>query len=82
MAQDKVAAVGVATGLVLMDVASSHINTLDVAATDNAVLENEGEDMAAHHNADTASMQAATDRNTSDKAGAEEASQAIQAVAQ
>lgn len=65
-----------------MDVASSHINTLNVAATDNAVSENEGEVMAALHNADTASMQAATDRNTSDKAGTEEASQAIQAVAQ
>lgn len=76
VAQDKVA-----TDMVLMDVPASHMNTQeDVAAPDNDALENVGEDMAELHN--TASMQAATDRDTSDQAATEEASQAIPAVAQ
>lgn len=81
-AQDKAAADGVATDMVLTDVASSHVHAADVAATDHAALENEGEDMAAPHDADKASAQAATDSDTSDKSRTEEASQAIQAVAQ
>uniref|UniRef100_A0A671UP90 Ubiquitin carboxyl-terminal hydrolase n=1 Tax=Sparus aurata TaxID=8175 RepID=A0A671UP90_SPAAU len=72
----------VATDVLLLDVAASHMNALDVAAPDNAVLGNESEDMAELHNADTASMEAAPDRDTSEKAATEEASQAIQAVAQ
>uniref|UniRef100_A0A8C9ZID9 Ubiquitin carboxyl-terminal hydrolase n=1 Tax=Sander lucioperca TaxID=283035 RepID=A0A8C9ZID9_SANLU len=82
-AQDKAAAADtVATDMVLMDVPASHMNTQDVAAPDNAALENVGEDMTELHKADTASVEAATDRDTSDKAAREEASQAIQAVAQ
>ncbi|XP_070763489.1 ubiquitin carboxyl-terminal hydrolase 3 isoform X3 [Enoplosus armatus] len=72
VAQDQVAADTVATDMVLME----------VAAADNAALENVGEDMAELHNADAASMEAATDRDTSDKAATEEGSQATQAVAQ
>lgn len=81
-AQDEVAADTVATDTVLIDVAASHMNTLDVVAPGNAAVYNEGEDMPELRNADTASMEAATDRDTSDKAATQEASQAIQAVAQ
>lgn len=55
---------------------------MDVAVPDNAALENEGEDMAELHSTDTASMEAVSDGDTSDKAATEEASQAIQAAAQ
>ncbi|XP_073328997.1 ubiquitin carboxyl-terminal hydrolase 3 [Pagrus major] len=72
----------VATDMVLLDVAASHMNTRDVAAPDNAALGNESEDMTELHNADTASVEASPDRDTSEKAATEEASQAIQAVAQ
>lgn len=82
VAQDKVAADTVATDMVLMDVAASHMNPLDVTAPGNAALYNEGEDMPELANADTATVEAATDRDTSDKAATQEASQAIQAVAQ
>lgn len=81
-APDKVSADDVATDMVLTDAASSRVHAADVAATDNAALENEGEDMAAPHDADKASAQAATDSDTSDESRTEEASQAIQAVAQ
>ncbi|XP_045893253.1 ubiquitin carboxyl-terminal hydrolase 3 [Micropterus dolomieu] len=74
VAQDQVAADTVATD---MDVAASHMNTLDVAAPVIAALENVGEDMAELHKADTASMEAATDRDTSEEGG-----QAIEAAAQ
>lgn len=72
VAQDKVAA-----DMVLMDAAVSHMKTEDLAAPDNAAaLENVGEEMA-----EMASIEPAT-HNTSHKAASEEASQAIQAVAQ
>ncbi|KAL3061506.1 hypothetical protein OYC64_009636 [Pagothenia borchgrevinki] len=71
VAQDKVAA-----DMVVMDAAASHMKTEDLAALDNAALENVGEEMA-----EVASIEPAT-HNTSDKAASEEASQAIQAVAQ
>lgn len=81
VAQDAPAGDGVATNIVLTDVASSHNNSLDVEATDKAILENEGEVVAALCDADVASVQGTTEKHTSDKAGTEEASQAIQAVA-
>lgn len=71
-----------ATEADLMDVASSHNNTIDVTATDDAALGNEGEDMAALHVADAASERSVADRDTSDKARTEETCQAIQAIAQ
>lgn len=75
--QDEVAAAGVATDVILLDIASSQVNTQDVVATDNAAPGNKGEDVAAIHDTDAASVQAATDRDTSDEAG-----RAVQAVAQ
>lgn len=77
VAQDKVA-----TNSVLVDAAASHMVTLDEKAPDNATLEIVGNDMAALDEADTASVEAATDMDTSDKATTEEASQAIQTVGQ
>lgn len=73
VAQDKVAA---DTGLI--DVPASRMNTQDVAAPDVATSGNVGEDMAELHKANTASMDAAADSDTSDKAAAEEASQAVE----
>uniref|UniRef100_A0A4W6DGX5 Ubiquitin carboxyl-terminal hydrolase n=1 Tax=Lates calcarifer TaxID=8187 RepID=A0A4W6DGX5_LATCA len=79
---DKVAADTAATDSVLMDAAATQVVTLDGKAPDNTTLENMGKDMAALHEADTASVEAAAGRDTSDKAAAEEASQAIQTVSQ
>lgn len=76
-AQDKVA-----THSVLMDPAASHMVTLDDKAPDNSSREIVGSDMAALDEADIASVKAATDMDTSDKAATEEASQAVQTVAQ
>uniref|UniRef100_UPI0037E7F07C ubiquitin carboxyl-terminal hydrolase 3 isoform X1 n=2 Tax=Semicossyphus pulcher TaxID=241346 RepID=UPI0037E7F07C len=82
VSQEKAAADAAPTDMVLMDVAASHISTLDVPAPDNAVLGNVGEDVAELHKADAALMEAAADRDTSDEAAAEEASQAVQVVSQ
>lgn len=75
--QDKVA-----THSVLGDAAASHMATLDDKGSDNASMEIAGSDMAAIDEADIASVKAATAMDTSDKAATEEASQAVQTVAQ
>ncbi|XP_041652313.1 ubiquitin carboxyl-terminal hydrolase 3 isoform X1 [Cheilinus undulatus] len=80
--QEEAVADGAPTDMDLMDEASSHIETVDVPAPDNAALGNVGEDEADLHEADTALMEAAADSDTSDKAATEEASQAVQAVTQ
>ena len=80
--QIKVTADTVATDSIFVAAAASHMVTLDEKAPGNATLENVGKDMASLADADTASAEAATDRDTSDKAATEEASQAIQTVAQ
>lgn len=80
--QDEVAAAGAATDVILLDVVSSQVNTQEVVATDNAALGNKGEDMAAVRDTDAVSVLAATDRDTSDEAGTDEAGRAVQAVAQ
>uniref|UniRef100_A0A3B4U1W5 Ubiquitin carboxyl-terminal hydrolase n=1 Tax=Seriola dumerili TaxID=41447 RepID=A0A3B4U1W5_SERDU len=77
VAQDMAAADTVATDSVLMDTSA-----MDEKAPDSATLENVGKDMAALDEADIASVEAAADRDTSDKAATEGASQAIQTVAQ
>lgn len=66
------------TGLVLMDTGSPHCNALDAAAADTAASECEG--AAALPEADAGSVPAHSD--TSEEAGIEGTSQAIQAVAQ
>ncbi|KAG8012673.1 Ubiquitin carboxyl-terminal hydrolase 3 [Nibea albiflora] len=68
--------------VVAQDKSAADVVLMDVAVPDNAASENEGEDMAELHSADTASMEAASDGDTSDKAATEEGSQAIQAAAQ
>ncbi|TKS73484.1 Ubiquitin carboxyl-terminal hydrolase 3 [Collichthys lucidus] len=81
-AVDAAAMDSVSSEVVAQDKSAADVVLMDVAVPDSAALENEGEDMAELHSADTASMEAVSDGDTSDKAATEEASQAIQAAAQ
>lgn len=72
----------VATNSVLIDAATSQMVALDGKAPDKATPQNVGNDTAAQEQADAASVVAVADMDTSDKAAAEEASQAIQTVGQ
>lgn len=80
--QDTAAGVKDPTGLALMDKESPHSHALDVTATDTAVSESEREGAAAPREADAGSTSAAANSDTSEEAGVEETSQAIQTVAQ
>ncbi|XP_056271657.1 ubiquitin carboxyl-terminal hydrolase 3 isoform X2 [Pseudoliparis swirei] len=64
--------------VVMIDVPASHMNTQDVEAPDEAAaLDSVGEDVAELHKANVASMDAATESDTSEEAG-----QAVGAAAQ
>uniref|UniRef100_A0A665W934 Ubiquitin carboxyl-terminal hydrolase n=1 Tax=Echeneis naucrates TaxID=173247 RepID=A0A665W934_ECHNA len=82
IAQDMAAADTEAADTVLIDASVPLLLTLDKKGSDNANLENVGKHRATVDEADTAPVEATADRDTSDKAAAEEASQAIQMVAQ
>ncbi|TWW75715.1 Ubiquitin carboxyl-terminal hydrolase 3 [Takifugu flavidus] len=70
------------TGLALMNMESPHSDASDVAVADTAVSERGREGAAALSEADAGSATAAANSDTSEEAGVEETSQAIQTVAQ
>ncbi|XP_029697509.1 ubiquitin carboxyl-terminal hydrolase 3 isoform X2 [Takifugu rubripes] len=70
------------TGLALMNMESPHSDASDVAVADTAVSECGREGAAALSEADAGSATAAANSDTSEEAGVEETSQAIQTVAQ
>lgn len=80
--QDTAAGAKDPTGLALMDKESPHSHALDVTATDTAVSESGREGAAAPRESDAGSTSAAANSDTSEEAGVEETSQAIQTVAQ
>lgn len=80
--QDTAAGVKDPTGLALMEEESPLSHALDATATDTAVSESEREGAAAPRESDAGSTSAAANSDTSEEAGVEEPSQAIQTVAQ